>query len=91
MILADYADDGALSNNMTRPQNLGMAQFDLNNDAPLFTGDELVDLRSDDAMLSAGDLVELRCVSCIFILCSSPTHVRLLALRAQGGRWLPFA
>jgi exoribonuclease R len=59
MIFSDYADDGALSNNVTRPQNLAMAQFDINNDTPLFTGDELVDLRSDDAMLDAGDLVEL--------------------------------
>ncbi|KAI0102900.1 hypothetical protein GGR51DRAFT_274877 [Nemania sp. FL0031] len=60
MMLSDHADEGELTNNFTRPQNVGMVQLDLNDSAPLFTGDELVDLRSDDAMLDAGDLVELQ-------------------------------
>ncbi|GAP83460.1 putative mitochondrial protein cyt-4 protein [Rosellinia necatrix] len=59
MILADYADDGHLSNNTTRPQNTSMAQIDNGDTSPLFVDDEMMDLRSDDAMLAQGDLVEL--------------------------------
>ncbi|KAI1128395.1 hypothetical protein F5Y10DRAFT_240595 [Nemania abortiva] len=60
MMLSDHPDYGDLTNNVTRPQNVGMAQIDVNDSSPLFVGDELVDLRSDDAMLDAGDLVELQ-------------------------------
>ncbi|KAJ8126600.1 hypothetical protein O1611_g7039 [Lasiodiplodia mahajangana] len=60
MMLSDHSDEGELTNNVTRPQNVGMVQLDANDSAPLFAGDELVDLRSDDAMLDAGDLVELQ-------------------------------
>ncbi|KAF2967785.1 hypothetical protein GQX73_g5845 [Xylaria multiplex] len=59
MMLSDLAYDGDLTNNLTRPQNVGMVQIEPEDSSPLFTGDELADLRSDDAMLSAGDLVEL--------------------------------
>ncbi|KAI0452783.1 hypothetical protein F5B21DRAFT_482317 [Xylaria acuta] len=59
MMLGDFADNGNLSNNITRPQNVGMIQIDDEDSSPLFAGDELVDLRSDDAMLDPGDLVEL--------------------------------
>ncbi|KAI1148629.1 hypothetical protein F4825DRAFT_454258 [Nemania diffusa] len=58
-MLGDYADEGDLINNLTRPQNVGMVQLDTDSSSPLFAGDELVDLRSNDAMLNAGDLVEL--------------------------------
>ncbi|KAI1459021.1 RNB-domain-containing protein [Annulohypoxylon moriforme] len=56
-ILADYADIGEMSNNITRPQNVSQATFDVS--SPLFDGDELGDLRSDDANLKPGDMVEL--------------------------------
>ncbi|KAI0486433.1 hypothetical protein F4859DRAFT_370281 [Xylaria cf. heliscus] len=59
MMLCDYADDSFLSNNLTRPQNVGMAQVGFQDSSPMFAGDELVDLRSDDAMLEVGDMVEL--------------------------------
>ncbi|KAI8952125.1 hypothetical protein F4801DRAFT_542039 [Xylaria longipes] len=59
MMLSDFADNGNLNNNLTRPQNVGMVQIDVEDSSPLFAGDELVDLRSDDAMLDPGDLVEL--------------------------------
>ncbi|KAJ8118756.1 hypothetical protein ONZ43_g3927 [Nemania bipapillata] len=58
-MLSDFADQGELNNNITRPQNVGMVQIDVDDSSPLFAGDELVDLRSADAMLGAGDLVEL--------------------------------
>ncbi|KAI1756508.1 hypothetical protein F4782DRAFT_482821 [Xylaria castorea] len=59
MMLCDFAADGDLGNNLTRPQNVGMMQIDGEDSSPLFAGDELLDLRSDDAMLDPGDLVEL--------------------------------
>lgn len=59
MMLGDFASAGELMNNLTRPQNVAMAQLDMDDSSPLFAGDELVDLRSDDAMLDLGDLVEL--------------------------------
>lgn len=57
-MLVDMAYAGELSNSITRPQNVTMAQFDVG--SSLFEGDELSDLRSEDAMLRPGDLVELR-------------------------------
>ncbi|KAI1178744.1 hypothetical protein F4777DRAFT_60535 [Nemania sp. FL0916] len=59
----DFPDDGELSNNTTRPQNVGMAQIEVVDSTPLFVGDELVDLRSDDAALGPGDMVELQSAS----------------------------
>ncbi|KAK8048835.1 mitochondrial exoribonuclease Cyt-4 [Apiospora phragmitis] len=56
-MLADDPHSGDLSNSLTRPQNVTMAQFDAN--SPLFQGDELSELRSDDTMLASGDMVEL--------------------------------
>ncbi|ORY66380.1 uncharacterized protein BCR38DRAFT_484013 [Pseudomassariella vexata] len=56
-MITDLANAGELSNTFTRPQNVTMAQFDVQ--APLFDGDELSDLRSDDTMLRPGDLVEM--------------------------------
>ncbi|KAI0442233.1 mitochondrial protein cyt-4 [Xylaria telfairii] len=58
-MLGDYADDGSLSNNLTRPQNTSNLHVGVEDSSPLFGGDELEDLRSDDAMLNRGDLVEL--------------------------------
>lgn len=83
-MLGDYADEGDLINNLTRPQNVGMVQLDTDSSSPLFAGDELVDLRSNDAMLNAGDLVELKCVPCFFLsyLCCANTMV--IAPRVQG-------
>ena len=57
-MLEDFAEEGSLSNNYTRPQNVAMAQFDVT--TPLFQGDELEELRSSHVMLMPGDLVELR-------------------------------
>jgi hypothetical protein len=62
MMMGDHSNYGELTNNVTRPQNVGMLQIEAEDSTPLFAGDELVDLRSDDAMLDPGDLVELRCV-----------------------------
>ncbi|CAJ2501710.1 Uu.00g045630.m01.CDS01 [Anthostomella pinea] len=56
-MLTDFAEMGELSNTFTRPQNVSMAQFEV--DTPLFDGDELGELRSDDTVLKAGDMVEL--------------------------------
>ncbi|KAI0189016.1 hypothetical protein F4808DRAFT_445812 [Astrocystis sublimbata] len=59
MMMTDFAEAGALNNNITRPQSVALMQLDVDDSSPLFDGDELVDLRSEDATLNAGDLVEL--------------------------------
>lgn len=62
MMLGDFADDGGLTNNLTRPQNVGMVHLETEeNSSPWIASNELVDLRSDDAILDPGDLVEIRC------------------------------
>ncbi|KAI1263036.1 hypothetical protein F5Y18DRAFT_395862 [Xylariaceae sp. FL1019] len=58
-VLPDDSEAGSLSNTLTRPQNVTMAQFTVQDSRPIFAGDELGDLRSDDATLSPGDMVEL--------------------------------
>ncbi|KAI0164859.1 hypothetical protein GGR57DRAFT_489536 [Xylariaceae sp. FL1272] len=58
-VLPDNSEAGLLSNTLTRPQNVTMAQFTVQDSRPIFAGDELGDLRSDDATLSPGDMVEL--------------------------------
>ncbi|KAI0401857.1 hypothetical protein F4802DRAFT_578660 [Xylaria palmicola] len=55
----DFAPDGELTNNLTRPHNTSMVLIDYENTSPLFAGDEMADLRSDDAVLDPGALVEL--------------------------------
>ncbi|KAI8632345.1 mitochondrial protein cyt-4 [Xylariaceae sp. FL1651] len=59
LVMSDHAEEGYLSNNLTRPQNVGMARVEVEDSSLMFAGDELGDLRSSDAMLSPGDLVEL--------------------------------
>jgi hypothetical protein len=74
MMLGDFVDDGGITNNLTRPQNVGMIPIEVDDSSPIFTGDELVDLRSDDAMLDPGDLVEIRYVP------HCPCHILLLLM-----------
>ncbi|KAJ2984500.1 hypothetical protein NUW58_g6027 [Xylaria curta] len=59
MIISDFADDGSLTNILTRAQNGNIVPLEVEDSSPLFAGDELVDLRSEDAMLDPGDLIEL--------------------------------